>query len=89
MKVETAEWLQMLSRMIKTAGKRVADADEFELARLVALQEELDQAINTAVSGQLANGRSWAHIGRSVGLTRQGAFRRYGTRTGHEPYTSA
>ncbi|MDD2466178.1 MAG: hypothetical protein PHI97_19430 [Desulfobulbus sp.] len=76
--VETAEWLKMLSRMIRAAGRRVGVADEHELAELVRLRDEFDQAIKTAVDGQRASGRSWAHIGQALGLSRQGAFQRYG-----------
>ncbi|MCL2790868.1 MAG: hypothetical protein FWD79_09530 [Desulfobulbus sp.] len=77
-KVETSEWLKMLSRMIRAAGRRVADCDEHELAQLVRLRAELDDAINSAIQGQRSSGRSWAHIGLALGLSRQGAFRRYG-----------
>jgi len=76
--VETSEWLKMLSRMIRAAGRRVADADEHELAQMVKLRAEFDQAIKHAVQGQRSSGRSWAHIGQALGLTRQGACQRYG-----------
>jgi hypothetical protein len=77
-KVETSEWLKMLSRMIRAAGKRVADADEPELVQLVALQDQLQQAVKYAIQGQRSQGRSWSHIGDVLGITRQGAFQRYG-----------
>lgn len=75
--VETAEWLQMVSRMIRAAGRRVGDADEHELARLLALRDELDDAIGVAVAGQRRGGRSWAHIGRAAGIPREAAFRKW------------
>lgn len=75
--VETTEWLGMLSRMIRAAGWRVGDADEIELARLLALRDELDAAIGVAVAGQRAHGRSWAHIGRAAGIPREAAFRKW------------
>lgn len=78
MAVETPEFLSMLKRMIRAAGKRVGDADEPELATLIALQHELDDAIRAAVEGQRAIGRSWADIARGTGTTRQGAFKRWG-----------
>jgi len=81
-KVETSEWLGMLSRMIRAAGKRVADADEHELARLVGMRDELERAIRVAVAGQRQIGRSWDHVGRALGISRQGAFKRYGQSTG-------
>ncbi|MGE4403772.1 MAG: hypothetical protein AB7F61_19180 [Desulfobulbus sp.] len=81
--VETAEWLKMLSRMIRAAGRRVANADEHELAELVRLRNEFDGAIKAAIDGQRASGRSWAHIGKALGLSRQGAFQRYGNGEPH------
>lgn len=77
-KVETLEWLQMLSRMIRAAGRRVADADEHELAQLAQLQREFDAAMQAAVDGQISSGRSWAHIGNALGVTKQAAFKRFG-----------
>lgn len=77
-KVETSEWLKMLVRMIRAAGRRVAKSDENELAQLVALRDHLEEAIRVAIEGQRSSGRSWAHIGKALGLSRQGAFQRYG-----------
>uniref|UniRef100_UPI0027BA969C hypothetical protein n=1 Tax=Desulfobulbus sp. TaxID=895 RepID=UPI0027BA969C len=76
--VETSEWLKMLRRMIRAAGRRVANADEHELADLVSIRDQLDQSIKHAIQGQRSAGRSWAHIGQALGLSRQGAFQRYG-----------
>jgi len=73
--VETSDWLKMLSRMIRAAGRRVGNADEHELA---GLRDQLDQAIRFAIMGQRSSGHSWSHIGQALGLTRQGAFQRYG-----------
>jgi hypothetical protein len=77
-KVETSEWLKMLSRMIRAAGNRVADADEHELTQLVELRDQLEQAIKFSIQGQISKGRSWSHIGEVLGVSRQGAFQRYG-----------
>lgn len=75
---ETLEYLAAARRFIRRAGERVADADEFELAELVALRAELEAAIVTAVHGQRAIGRSWAYIGAALGMRRQSAQERYG-----------
>ena len=77
-KVETSEWLKMLARVIRAAGRRVAEADEHELAQLVQLRGQLEESIKVAIQGQRSSGRSWAHIGQALGLSRQGAFQRYG-----------
>lgn len=76
----TLDFLGMVKRLIHRAGKRVADEDEFELAELVELRSELEAAIRVAVAGQRSYGRSWAHIGMALGITRQSAQERYGER---------
>lgn len=76
--VETMEFLGAARRFIRAAGRRVADADETELAELLALEAVLKDAIQTAVDGQLSIGRSWAHIGLAAGTTRGAAFQRWG-----------
>lgn len=78
MSIETTEYLKMLKRMIRAAGKRVANADEYELRDLIALRDEIDTAIQVGVDGQRAIGRSWADIAKGLGMTRQGAFKRWG-----------
>lgn len=80
MSVETGEFLSMLRRMIRAGGRRVGDADEAELAGLLALQAELAVAIDTAVAGQRANGKSWQAIAAGTGTTRQAAHARWGRR---------
>ncbi len=76
--VETPDFLKMLSRMIRAAGRRVAEADEQELIMLTHLRKELE----TAIQGQRASGRSWEFIGLALGTTRQAAFQRYGKPAG-------
>ena len=82
MSVETGPYLSMLRRMIAAAGKRVADADEDELAQLVSLQNDLDEAIAAAIAGQRSIGRSWAAIASAMGTTRQSAHERWAKRVG-------
>lgn len=77
-KVETSEWLGMLARMIRAAGKRVGQADEHELALLVGMRGELEEAIRIAIAGQRSTGRSWDYVGRALGMSRQGARKQYG-----------
>lgn len=82
MTVETMSFLQAAARFIKAAGKRVAEADEIELAELLKLQDVLDQAIQDAVMGIHSGGRSWAYIATATGTTRQAAFQRWGKPAG-------
>lgn len=77
MSVETTEYLAMLRRMLRAAGRRVADADEPELRELLELEVTLQEAIASAVAGQRASGRSWAAIAAATGTTRQAAHARY------------
>lgn len=76
--VETSEYLSACKRFLRAAGKRVADSDEFELAELLALQDDLDAAVQAGVDGILASGRSWADIATATGKSRQAAFKRWG-----------
>ena len=77
--VETTEYLAMVRRLLRAAGKRVGDADEVELAELVELREHIEAAIAEAVTIQRGRwGRSWAEIGRGLGTSRQAAQQHYG-----------
>lgn len=76
--VETLPYIEFARRVIRGAGRRVAEADEFELAELVQLRRDLEYAIGEAIEGQRAYGRSWQHIGDALGITRQAAHERYG-----------
>lgn len=77
--VDTTEYLAMVRRLLRAAGRRVADADPEDLAELLGLQAELDQAIVTAVHGMRnTHGASWADIARATGTSRQAAAMRWG-----------
>lgn len=78
MSIETTEYMSMLRRMLRAAGRRVAVADEPELAELVSLRDELESVIAEAAAGQREHGRSWAEVGAGLGTTRQAAQKRYG-----------
>lgn len=76
---ETTEYAGMVRRIIRAHGRRVADADEVDLAELVAIRDTLEQAISDAVRGQREiHGASWADVARGLGTTRQYAQRVYG-----------
>jgi hypothetical protein len=64
--------------MIRAAGRRAANADEFELAELVKLRDVVDEQIQVAVDGQRSIGRSWAFIAAATGMSRQAAWERWG-----------
>lgn len=68
----------MVRRMVKALAKRVAEADDVDLAEMVEIRRVLEDAIEQAVIGQKAAGRSWAEIAAGLGTTRQYAQKRYG-----------
>lgn len=78
--IETPEYAQMMRRMIRAHGRRVADADPEDLADMVALREHLEEAIADAVAGMRPR-FSWAQIARGLGTTRQAAQMRYGSQS--------
>ena len=67
----------MLRRMIRAYGRRVADADPVDFAAMVALRDELDAAMLTAVQG-LQDRHSWTDIATALGVSRQAARQRWG-----------
>lgn len=78
-KYDNTEFAAMLSRMVTSYGKRLADSDPSDLADAVSLQAQLDQVIGRAVAQLRAtHGFSWADVARELGITRQGAQQRYG-----------
>lgn len=77
MSVETPAYAQMLTRMVRAYGRRVADADPEDLARMVALRGEVDRAIDTAVMG-LRDRHSWTDIAAPLGISRQAARQKWG-----------
>jgi CRP-like cAMP-binding protein len=77
---DALQYLAFVARIIRTGGRRVGQADEFELAELLALHDVVDEAIQIAIDGQREHGKSWAAIADATGTTRQGAQQRYGRR---------
>ncbi len=67
-----------MPRVIRAAGRRAGDGDEIELAGLIALRAEVDDAIGRAVADQRARGVSWRMIGIAAGTTAQAAQMRWG-----------
>lgn len=75
---ENGEYRDMLIRMIRAYGERVADSDDFDLAEMLTVRNALEDAITAAVRGQRRNfGMSWAQVALGLGVTRQAAFKRY------------
>ena len=77
--VETPDYIKFAQRVIRAAGRRVASESEADLADLVGLQRDLDEALVVAVAGLRAQGHSWAYIAAGLGSTRQAAQQRFGS----------
>lgn len=75
---ETPEYAAMLSRLIRSYARRIADGDPTDLADAVRLQQQLDQAIGEAVAAMRdQSGFSWADLARELGVTRSAVQQRY------------
>jgi hypothetical protein len=75
--VENPDYAAFARRVIRAAGRRVASGDVEGLPDLLHLAGELDQAIDTAITGLRAAGYSWAEIANRLGITRQAAQQRW------------
>jgi hypothetical protein len=82
---EIPAYASMVRRVIRSYGRRVADADPEDLVELLELRDVVDAAIAAAVDGQRSNGFSWAQIARGLGTTRQGAQQRFSIRPSSHP----
>jgi hypothetical protein len=79
--VENHDYAAFASRVIRAHGRRIAvDKDIEALPGLVYLSTQLDHAITDAVAGLRVIGYSWADIALRLGITRQAAQQRWGTR---------
>lgn len=65
-------------RCVRAFGRRVADSDPADLALLLALRDEVDDAISAAVTAQHAAGFSWSEIAAPLAMSKQAAFKRWG-----------
>ena len=74
---ETPDYAAMMLRMVRAYARRVADADEPDLADMARVRDGLDAAILEAVAGMRARGKSWAYIAQGLGVTRQAAQQWY------------
>lgn len=78
--VENDDYLAFVIRILKAAEKRIASADPEDLAAMAQLRAALDQAIDGAARGMHDNGYSWTEIAAPLGISRQAALKRWGTK---------
>ena len=79
-RVETPEYAAFVTRVLRACGRRVADGDIGGLAYLVALRDEVETTIASAVAGLRSDpwSYSWQQVADELGTTRQAAQQRYG-----------
>jgi hypothetical protein len=80
---ETMDYAAFLRRVVRRYGERLADADYPDLSDAIEVREELDAAIRAGVQAQADRG-SWASVALGLGMTRQGAWQRYGRTSSSE-----
>lgn len=71
------DYAAFLRRVVRRYAERLADADYPDLADAIEVRNELDDAIRAGVRAQ-ADRSSWASVAVGLGVTRQGAWQRYG-----------
>lgn len=75
---DTSEFHAMLTRMVRSYGRRLADSDPSDLADALQLARQLEDAIGNAVAELRAvHGFSFTDVGAALGITRQAAQQRF------------
>lgn len=76
--VETTEFLDVLRRLMRAAGRRVGAMDIDTLGLLFALlTDDSEATLGEACWALRRNGYSWRVIGEQLGMTKQSAFERF------------
>lgn len=78
--VENAEYFKMLERMVRVGIKRASEGDEIELQSLLKLQKQITSGLASAVQDQNKRGLSWSFIGQALSLSKQNAFKKWGSK---------
>jgi hypothetical protein len=77
---ENPEYAAFARRILRAYSRRVATGDVESLTDLISLADDINDAIQQAVNGLRPAGYSWAEIGTRLGITRQAAQQRWGSR---------
>lgn len=76
---ETGEFAEMVLRIIRAYGRRVAAGDPEDLKVMLACRAEMDSAIADAIRTAREHiGWTWTDVGRAAGITKQSAHERWG-----------
>jgi hypothetical protein len=79
--VENPEYVSFARRILNAYARRVASGDIEALPALALLPSDVDRVTRTAVRGLREFGYSWSEIALRLGVSRQAAQMRYGTRS--------
>ena len=77
--VETPEYVAFVRRSIRALGRRAGEDPE-ALPLIADLAAELDAAMGEAARSAHAAGWSWTEIAARLGVSRQAARQRFGSR---------
>lgn len=80
--LEDTEYVAMLRRMIRAAGRRFANSDPDGLALFCSLKDELEAELSNAAL-QLSATYSWSEIARPLGVSKQAVFKKYSSSRVH------
>jgi hypothetical protein len=75
--VENDDYAAFVRRAVAAHGRRIASGDVEGLADMIALVDQLGEAIQAGVTGLRGHGYSWTEIGRVAGITKQSAHQRW------------
>lgn len=78
---EAPEVGAMVTRCLRALARRAGEGDPEALEQLAALENTLTEQLGAGVAGYRAHGYSWADVGLTLGVTRQGAQQRFGNAT--------
>jgi hypothetical protein len=78
--VENDTYAAFTRRILASYGRRIGHTGDVDaLADLVALGEDIETAVQHAITALRGHGYSWAEIAIRLGITRQAAQQRWGT----------
>lgn len=76
MTVETAEYAKSLRRQLEAYARRVADADEVDLAEMVAILDEFADRVGEAATA-MSWRTGWAYVASGLEMSPQGARQKF------------
>jgi hypothetical protein len=82
-RIENDEYAAMMGRLLRAWRRRLEAADEWDLAEFASFALEVDLELVSVVAAWRTDGRSWAEVGRALGISRQAAQQRFGPRITH------